>query len=89
MGFQTKCNSTLDYEYIHELPYNGKGWLTFHNIGLLICVLFGGIAVIISLWSMIQHSCHYSRPQEQRQSVLQPLHNANVLTMAASSASSS
>ncbi|KAF2718062.1 DUF300-domain-containing protein [Polychaeton citri CBS 116435] len=58
------CNSTRAEEDIHEIAlYHG---VTFHHFGLAIAAVFGLIAVVISLFLMVQHALHYSRPTEQK-----------------------
>lgn len=59
------CNTTLEDAYIVEDPIWHK--LTFHHLGLILCAIFGLIAVVVSLWLIFQHAIHYQRPNEQRQ----------------------
>ncbi|EME84193.1 uncharacterized protein MYCFIDRAFT_109209, partial [Pseudocercospora fijiensis CIRAD86] len=59
------CNTTLEDAHIVEEPVLGK--LTFHHLGLILCVVFGLIAVVISLWLIFQHAIHYQRPNQQKQ----------------------
>jgi Organic solute transporter Ostalpha len=42
------------------------GW-TFHRLGLLLCVIFGAIAVLVSFFLIFMHATHYLKPWEQRQ----------------------
>jgi hypothetical protein len=39
---------------------------TFHHLGLIISAIFGSIAIIISLWLILKHATHYSKPWEQK-----------------------
>ena len=40
---------------------------TFHQIGLVLSAIFGGIAVLISFLLMYRHATHYLKPEQQRQ----------------------
>lgn len=59
------CNTTLTDEGIgYEKPLFGS--LTFHRLGLLLCVIFGLISVVIAFFLIVQHATHYLKPWEQK-----------------------
>ena len=65
----TQCNlpslrSADSSQVDGEVPYFDS--VTFHDIGLLISAIAGGIAIIISMYLIFQHALHYSRPWEQK-----------------------
>jgi ABC-type sugar transport system permease subunit len=82
MGFLPQCNSTLEDELSPSHPSNGrrkttdnvslvtedKIWMnmTFHHLGLWLCVIFGAIAVVVSFFLIFMHATHYLKPWEQR-----------------------
>lgn len=41
--------------------------MTFHHLGLWLCVIFGAIAVLVSFFLIFMHATHYLKPWEQRQ----------------------
>lgn len=60
------CNSTLEDMKIKETPFFENSSLTFHRLVLIISAAFGLIAIAVSLFLMVMHATHYSRPKEQR-----------------------
>ncbi|KAJ6070442.1 hypothetical protein N7467_011761 [Penicillium canescens] len=64
MGW-TVCNTTLETQKIEEVEL-WDGGLTFHHLSLLVggaCALF---ACGVSIFLIMQHAMHYSKPIEQR-----------------------
>lgn len=59
------CNDTLPYAEDNETPL-WKGF-TFHHFGLFLAAIFGLIAVVLSLFLIMQHATHYVKPGEQKQ----------------------
>lgn len=41
--------------------------MTFHHLGLWLCIVFGAIAVLVSFFLIFMHATHYLKPWEQRQ----------------------
>ncbi|KAF2674403.1 DUF300-domain-containing protein [Microthyrium microscopicum] len=66
MGGQ--CNNTLFElgEKAVEVEQPLIGTLTFHQVGLLISVAFGGFACLVALILIFLHATHYSVPNEQK-----------------------
>lgn len=58
------CNTTLTDETIKEDPLFSK--VTFHHVGLVICIVFTIISTVISFFLMQKHATHYSKPWEQK-----------------------
>ncbi|OIW28459.1 DUF300-domain-containing protein, partial [Coniochaeta ligniaria NRRL 30616] len=61
------CNSTL--EELRILPTSEKaiaGSLTFHQLALIIAAASTLVAIVMSLYLIMMHATHYTKPREQK-----------------------
>ncbi|KAH8911368.1 DUF300-domain-containing protein, partial [Coniochaeta sp. PMI_546] len=61
------CNSTL--EELRILPTSEKaiaGPLTFHQLALIIAAASTLVAIVMSLYLIMMHALHYTKPREQK-----------------------
>ncbi|CAG7942588.1 unnamed protein product [Penicillium olsonii] len=59
------CNSTTETLNIEEVDL-WDGGITFHLLALLVGGVCGIVACVVSLYLILQHATHYSKPIEQR-----------------------
>lgn len=72
MEAKRHTESTCDREWptgdaIYETFFTGS--LVFHQLALLVSVIFMCLSMGISFWLILQHALHYLKPYEQKQYV--------------------
>lgn len=59
-----KCNDTLEESsFVVDPVWHGY---SFRTLGLVLALIFAGIATMLSLYLIWRHATHYSRPYQQR-----------------------